>query len=76
MEARTKKVRLMVFSVALLAGSLLTSKPAQSSPADQDCELGYGMCVYDCATLQGMDYNFCQSVCSFGYDLCRLGLLS
>lgn len=75
MESKPKKARLVVFSLALLAGSLLISAPAQSSPADQDCELGYGMCIYECATLAGYPIDQCQPGCSFGYDLCRLGLL-
>jgi len=75
MESKPKKARLVIFSLALLAGSLLISAPAQSSPADQDCELGYGMCIYECATLAGYPIDQCQPGCSFGYDLCRLGLL-
>ena len=70
MKLGTKKLRLIVGSLAVLLGSLAGSTSARAAG---DCELQYGMCIYECVTLGGGDYNACQSSCGVGYDLCELG---
>lgn len=53
----------------LLSGE---SKVRASVNVTDTCDTAYGYCIYQCASLEGTDYQACQSSCSLSFEDCQL----